>query len=67
MAECGAGQGNDAFLRLGRDLNRSGGNYAEISSLLWQEAALGRHPKERRAQIKYIMRSLRSSSQRLAA
>ena len=62
-----ARQGNDAFLRLGRDLNRSGANYAEISSLLWQEAALGRHPKERQAQIKYIMRSLRSSPQRLAA
>ena len=62
-----AGQGNSAFLRLGHDLSRSGANYAEISSLLWQEAALGRHPKERRAQIKYVMRSLRSSPQRLAA
>ena len=62
-----AGQGNAAFLRLGRDLTSSGANYGEISSLLLHEAALGRHPKERQAQIKYIMRWLRSSPQRLAA
>ena len=53
--------GNDAFLRLGRDLDRIGMSHAEIDATLWQEAGYGRHPSERRAQIKYIMRSLRGS------
>ena len=61
------GDGNGAFLRLGHDLNRIGMNHAEIGATLWQEAGQGRHPSERRAQIKYIMRSLRGSSHRLAA
>jgi len=39
----------------------------EIDATLWQEAGNGRHPSERRAQIKYIMRSLRESRVRLAA
>jgi hypothetical protein len=59
--------GNDAFLRLGRDLERIGLSHAEIQSTLWQEARDGRHPSERRNQIKYIMRSLRGSPCRLAA
>jgi hypothetical protein len=53
------GDGNGAFLRLGHDLYRIGMNHAEIDATLWQEAGQGRHPSERRAQIKYIMRSLR--------
>jgi len=56
--------GNDAFLRLAHDLNRIGMSLADIDATLWQEAGEGRHPKERRAQIKYIMRSLRGSPQR---
>ena len=61
------GDGNSAFLRLGHDLNRIGMNHGEIDATLWQEAAFGRHPTERRAQIKYIMRSLWGSSRRMAA
>jgi hypothetical protein len=59
--------GNDAFVRLAHDLNRIGMSHGEIDATLWQEAGYGRHPSERRAQIKYIMRSLRGSPQRLAA
>jgi hypothetical protein len=59
--------GNDAFLRLARDLERAGMGHAEINATLWQEAGNGRHPRERRAQIKYIMRSLRGSGRPLAA
>jgi hypothetical protein len=59
--------GNDAFLRLGRDLERAGINPVEIAATLWQEACHGRHPSERRAQIKYIMQSLRGSLSRMAA
>jgi hypothetical protein len=55
------------FLRLGHDLERAGMRPAEIDATLWQEAGNGRHPSERRAQIKYIMRSLRGSFCRLAA
>ena len=61
------GDGNGAFLRLGHDLNRIGMNHAEIDATLWQEAGNGRHPTERRAKFKYIMRSLRSSPSRMAA
>ena len=61
------GDGNGAFLRLGHDLNRTGMNHAEIDATLWQEAGFGRHPSERRAQIKYIMRSLRGWPGRMAA
>ena len=61
------GDGNRAFLRLGRDLERIGMSHAEIDATLWQEAGYGRHPSERRAQIRYIIRSLRGSSCRLAA
>ena len=49
------------------DLDRAGMSHAEIDATLWQEAGYGRHPSERRAQIKYIMRSLRGSSYRMAA
>jgi hypothetical protein len=59
--------GNGAFLRLGHGLNKIGMYHAEIGGTLWQEAGQGRHPSERRAQIKYIMRSLRGSPGRMAA
>jgi hypothetical protein len=59
--------GNDAFLRLARDLSWTGMSLADIGTTLWQEASYGRHPSERRAQIKYIMRSLPGSVCRLAA
>ena len=61
------GDGNGAFFQLGVDLDRAGMTPAEIDATLWQEAGNGRHPAERRAQIKYIMRSLRGSPVRLAA
>jgi hypothetical protein len=59
--------GNDAFLRLAHDLNRMGMSYGDIDATLRQEAGYGRHPSERRDQIKYIMRSLRGSPCRMAA
>jgi hypothetical protein len=61
------GDGNDAFLRLGRDLSRIGVSHGDINSILCQEAGHARHPSERRAQIKYIMRSLRAPPVHLAA
>jgi hypothetical protein len=61
------GDGNDAFLRLGRDLSRIGVSYGDINSILCQEAGHAWHPSERRAQIKYIMRSLRAPAVNLAA
>jgi hypothetical protein len=61
------GDGNSAFFRLGVDLDRAGMSPAEIDSVLRQEAGYGRSPTERRAQIKYIMRSLRGSPYRMAA
>ena len=59
--------GNDAFFRLGRDLERTGMSLADIDATLRQEAGNGPHPSERRVQIKYIMRSLRGSPSRMAA
>jgi hypothetical protein len=61
------GDGNRAFFQLGVDLDRGGMSPAEIDAILQQEAGYGRHPSERRAQIKYVMQSLRGSSYRLAA
>jgi hypothetical protein len=59
--------GNRAFFQLGVDLCGAGMSTAEIDAILRQEAGYGRHPSERRAQIKYIMRTLRASSRRRAA
>jgi hypothetical protein len=59
--------GNDAFLRLGRELERTGMSLADIDAMLRQEAGNGPHPSERRVQVKYIMRSLRGSPNRMAA
>jgi hypothetical protein len=62
-----AESGNRAFFQLGVDLGGAGMSMTDIDSILRQEAGYGRHPSERRAQIKYIMRTLRTSSRRLAA
>jgi hypothetical protein len=59
--------GNGAFLRFGCDLEWTEMSIADICTTLSQGANYGRHPSERRAQIKYIMRSLRGSFRRLAA
>jgi len=56
--------GNDAFLRLARDLERTGMSFVDIDSILRQERQLW---GERRAQIKYIMRALRGPPSRMAA
>ena len=40
---------------------------ADIDATLRQEAGYGPHPSERRAQVKYIMRSLRGLPSRIAA
>ena len=61
------GDGNGAFFQLGVDLDRAGMSPAEIDAILQQEAGYARHPSERRAQIKYIMRSLPGSFCRWAA
>jgi hypothetical protein len=60
-------EGNDAFFRLGQQLARIGISHGEINSILWQEAGHARHPSERRAQIKYVMRNLRAPPCRMAA
>jgi hypothetical protein len=59
--------GNRAFFQLAVDLCGAGMTMTDIDSILRQEACYGRHPSERRAQIRYIMRTLRTSSRRLAA
>ena len=61
------GDGNHAFFRLGCQLAGLGMSNADICSILWQEAGYGRHPSERRAQIEYIMGSLRGLAFRMAA
>jgi hypothetical protein len=53
------GDGNHAFFGLGRQLVGIGMSDADVWSTLWQEAGHGRHPDQRRAQISYIVRSLR--------
>jgi hypothetical protein len=61
------GDGNGAFFQLGVHLRSAGMSDTDIQTTLAHEAGYGRSPSERRAQIKYIMRSLRGSSCRLAA
>jgi hypothetical protein len=60
-------EGNHEFFRLGRALAWGGMDHHEVESTLRQEATFGHSPDERRAQIKYIMRTLRSAARRLAA
>ena len=42
VAQHARSDGNDAFLRLGRDLERTGMSLADIDATLWQEAGYGR-------------------------
>lgn len=51
--------GNAAFFQLGVDLRGIGLSPPEIEATLWQEAGHARSPKQRRGQIKGIMRTLR--------
>ena len=62
-----AKSGNEAFFQLGVDLRSAGLSMADIESTLRQEAGYGRHPTERRREIKNIMRRLGGSSRRMAA
>jgi hypothetical protein len=62
-----AESGNRGFFQLGVDLCRAGMSLSEVDSVLRQEAGYGRHPLQRRAQIKGIIGTLRTSSRRLAA
>lgn len=53
------GHGNQEFFHLAANLRRAGFDDGEIEQTLDQETAFARHPRERRAQIKGIMRALR--------
>ena len=59
--------GNEAFFRFGVDLRSAGMSMADIEATLGQEAGNGRHPAERRREIRNVMRTLRGSSRRMAA
>ena len=61
------GEGNGAFFQLGVELRSAGMSDTDIQTTLAHEAGYARSPSERRAQIKYIMRSLPGSFCRLAA
>ncbi len=52
------GQGNQAFFALAAALQRAGLDRSEIKQVLEREADFARHPRERRAEIKNIVRSL---------
>ena len=58
------GQGNDWFFALGLELRKAGMTQDQVRSTLQAEAAFGRHPRERRAQIGSIMGSLRKTWRR---
>ena len=55
------GQGNDRFFALGLELRKAGMTQDQVRSTLRAEAAFGRHPKERQAQIGSIIGSLRKT------
>ncbi len=61
------GDGNRSFYGLGCQLAGIGMSDGDIRSILWQEAGHARHPDQRRAQITYIMRSLRTMPEKMAA
>ena len=52
------GTGHDAFFRLGAALKRASLDEAEIRATLSEQAAYSRSPRERRAEIKDIVKSL---------
>ncbi len=62
-----AENGNAAFFQLAVEMRGAGMSMIEIEATLWQESAHGRHPAERRSQIKGIMRTLCYQSTRAAA
>jgi hypothetical protein len=51
--------GHDAFFRLGAALHRAGLDEGEIRAKLYEEAAFGSSPRDRKGEIKGILRSLR--------
>jgi hypothetical protein len=55
------GFGNDNFFKFALDLRRAGMNTGQIETMLRSEAAFGRSPNERRAQIPSIIKSLQES------
>lgn len=55
------GQGNQAFFALAAALQRAGLDQFEIKRILETEAAVARNPRQRRAEIKNILRSLSKS------
>ncbi len=59
--------GIGAFFQLAVDLRSAGMSDMEIEDVLDVQAGHARHPAERRAQIKSVMRTLGGSSRRLAA
>jgi hypothetical protein len=59
---CPPGDGNAEFFRYALALKRAGLDHHEIESTLRSEVEFGRHPKERRAQIRSIVDSLRHRS-----
>lgn len=61
------GDGNRAFFVLGSTLVRLGLSRSEVEVTLWQEASHAHSPKERRAEIKSMLRKLRPSPFKLAA
>src|SRR5262249_14426486 len=52
------GQGNDAFFRFALKLRKAGLSPPEINAILTEEASYAHSPKDRRAQIPYIMDTL---------
>lgn len=52
------GTGHDAFFRLGAALKRAGLDEAEIRATLSEQASYSRSPRDRRAEIKGIVKSL---------
>ena len=56
--------GNDNFFQFALELRKAGMNKAQIEKMLQSEAAVGRSPNERRAQIPSIIKSLQKSHKR---
>lgn len=54
-----AGMGHDGFFALGAALHRAGLDEAEIRAKLYEEAAFAHSPRERRDEIRDILKSLR--------
>ena len=55
------GSGNDNFFQFALELRRAGMNKVQIEKMLQSEAAFGRSPNERTAQIPSIIKSLQES------